>query len=88
MVEMCLSRYPTHRKTNTGSSMQESSLRIAHALRAVIVLYFRGFIFVRATIADDNKNDARQILPGKIRRRCRCDVRRVRVAAANVRLPQ
>jgi len=65
--------------------MQESSLRIAHALRAVIALYFRGFIFMRAPVPDGNENDARQILPGKKRRRCSCDARRVRVTAANVR---
>jgi hypothetical protein len=68
--------------------MQDSSLRIAHALRGFIVLYFRGFIFVSAAIADSNENDTRQILPGKTRRLCRCDVRRVRVTAANVRPPQ
>jgi hypothetical protein len=68
--------------------MQETLLRTARALRAVIVLYFRGFIFVHAAIADGDEKDTRQILPGKKRRRCRCDVRRVRVTAANVRPPQ
>ena len=39
---------------------------------------------MRAPVPDGNENDARQILPGKKRRRCSCDARRVRVTAANV----